>query len=224
MSSTNLPFHRSSYTITSPRLTIRTAQESDTPALLAHLQTPANFVWPCEKDLTLEKISARIGRWQDTQSQGANAFLIMTLNETGELLGQATYNCFEEVDDPAQQSDQTTQDAKEGEKEKKKAYLTDLGITLEHTHWRKGLGSEAYCALMEYAIADLGVQFFRCETGKTNEAWKGTVRNLGLGKYEEFGPTSYDKNIEGFRWIYSAEDWAVAKEELKKRGRWPLPL
>ncbi|PSS00696.1 hypothetical protein BD289DRAFT_423702 [Coniella lustricola] len=222
------PFHRSSYTITSPRLTIRTAQESDTIALMKHLQTPENFPWPCEQDITPEKLSQRLGRWQAMQSRGETAFLIMTLNETGELLGQASYNCFEQVEVATPMSAFETQAATsekgKSNEAKKKVLLTDLGITLEHSHWRKGLGTEAYCSLMEFAIVELGVRLFRCETGENNEAWKTTMRKLGLGRFEEFGPISFNDKLKGWRWRYSAEDWAVIKEELKESERWPLPL
>ncbi|KAK7218969.1 hypothetical protein V2G26_006972 [Clonostachys chloroleuca] len=48
---------------------------------------------------------------------------------------------------------------------------TDIGITIDHKHWRKGYGVEAFCGLVEFAHRELGCKLFRVETGLTNEPW-----------------------------------------------------
>lgn len=205
-------FPRETYEIASPRLIIRTAIESDAEGLHEFLTTPENFpFFPCSTTLTVEKLRGSIGKWKDMQPKGLNAFLVIILRQTGEVIGQGTYNCFEQVDDD---------DATAGGGDKK--LLTDVGVMLDHKHWRKGLGAEAICSLVEFAVEELGVSLFRTETAKENEPWRALVRSVGLGAFESFGPQSYDANGAGWIWKFDAEDWRKVKTELQEKGKWPL--
>lgn len=216
MSTSGPRFPRDEYEIVSPRLIIRTARESDAEGLLQYLQTPENFPYfPCEKDLTVEKLRGRVGRWKAMQPEGKNAFMVIILRQTGEVIGQGSYNCFEWTEPTAAAGDS-------GSEAKEKNLFTDLGVMLDHKHWRKGLGTEAYCSLMEFAIAELGCDLFRTETAAENEPWKATIRNLGLANVESFGPQSYDANVTGWVWKYDARDWQKAKAGLQEKGKWPM--
>lgn len=214
------PECRESYEITSPRLVIRTALESDTEGLHKYLTTPENFPYMSyNRELTVEKLRGTIGRWKNMQAQGLNAFLIVVLRDTGEIIGQGSYNCFEwvEVEDTGTTEGEAT-DAPEEQKKK----LTDFGVTLDCRYWRKGLGTEAICSLVEFAIEELDCSLFRSETAKENEPWRGVIRNVGLQEFETFGPQSFDEKFEGWNCNFDANDWQKVKAKRQESGKWPL--
>ncbi|KAJ4390798.1 hypothetical protein N0V93_004396 [Gnomoniopsis smithogilvyi] len=210
---------RESYEITSPRLIIRTALESDAEGLHQFLTTPENFPhMPFNAGVTVEKLRASIGRWKDMQAQGINAFLIIVLRETGEIIGQGSYNCFDWVEAPGT----TGAGAVNGPDKEKKKKLTDFGVLLDHRHWRKGLGAEAICSMVNFAAEELGCSLFRTETAEENEPWKAVIRSLGLKEFETFGPQSYDEKVNGWVWKFDADDWQKVKAKKQENGKWPL--
>lgn len=212
-------FPRESYEILSPRLVIRTALESDAEGLHRYLTTEKNFPHtPCNQDLTVEKLRGSIGRWKDMQAEGANAFLIIVLRQTGEIIGQGSYNCFEWVTVAPGTTKPDAGNAPEGSKKR----LTDFGVMLDHQHWGKGLGTEAVCSLVDFAIEELGYSLFRTETAEENEAYKSFIRKVGLQEFETFGPQSYDEMIEGWVWKFDADDWQRVKAKAQENGKWPL--
>lgn len=219
---TAVRFPRETYEITSPRLVIRTALDSDAESLHQFLTTAENFPHtPYNKELTVDKLRGAIGRWKNMQANGDNAFLIIVLRQTGEIIGQGSYNCFEWSQAPAAQvgggeADETSR------KTTKKKLLTDVGVMLDHRHWRKGLGAEAVCSLVEFAVEGLGCSLFRTETGKENDAWKGLIRCLGLSEFESFGPQSYDEKVQGWVWKFDADDWQQVRAKAQESGKWPL--
>ncbi|KAJ4425109.1 hypothetical protein N0V82_000164 [Gnomoniopsis sp. IMI 355080] len=210
------PSHRESYEITSPRLVIRTALETDAEGLHRFLTTPENFPhMPCDEKLTVENLRPRIDRWKKMQAQGSNAFLIIVLQETGEIIGQGSYNCFEWVESSGMTEGAVTK-APEWRK------LTDFGVLLDHRHWRKGLGTEAVCSLVNFAAEELGCSLFRTETAQGNEPWRAVIRSVGLQEFESFGPQSWDQKVEGWVWKFDAADWQNVKARKQESGEWPL--
>lgn len=212
MATSSKRFPRDSYEITSPRLIIRTAVDADVEGLHRFMTTPENFPYfPCNTTLQIEKLRGSITRWHEMQPKGLNAFLVIILKETGEVIGQGSYNCFDEV--------LVEQPTAAGES---KTLLTDVGVLLDHKHWRKGLGFEALCCMIDFAVEELGCGVVRTETAAENEPWKALVRSLGLGGVESFGPQSYDANVSGHVWKFDAQDWRAARAGLQRDGKWPL--
>lgn len=210
------PSSRESYQILSPRLVIRTAVTADAESLQKFMTTAENFPHnPCNTDITVEKLQTSIGRWHDMQRGGINAFLVITLRETGELVGQGSYNCFERIAENEEGEEKAAQHATG-------RLLTDFGVMLDHGHWRRGLGAEAVCSLVEFAARDLGCGVFRTETDEGNEPWRALLRGVGLAGFESFGPQSYDENVSGWVWKFDAEDWGRVRADLKEKGKWPL--
>ncbi|KAK1510146.1 acetyltransferase [Colletotrichum abscissum] len=80
-------------------------------------------------------------------ADGKNAFLVVETRDTDELIGYGGYNTSESVDPPDVQGS--------------KAYMTDIGIIIDHKHWRKGYGLVLISVLIEYAKNELGCQVFR---------------------------------------------------------------
>lgn len=208
--------HRESYEITSPRLVIRTALDSDAEGLHQFLTTPENFPYmPYDEKLTVDKLRTRIDRWKTMQAQGKNAFLIIVLQETGEIIGQGSYNSFEWAEAPGK-----TEGGATNAPEKRK--LTDFGVLLDHRHWRKGLGTEAVCSLVDFAAEELDCSLFRTETATENEPWRAVIRSIGLHEFESFGPQSWDEKVEGWVWKFDAGDWQKVKARKQESGKWPL--
>ena len=208
-------FARCAYEIQSPRLIIRTATTEDTEAYYKFLTTPENFPYEePEQGLTLEKLRARIGRLAESTAHGKNAFVIVTLCETGQLIGHGGYNTFESVD---YEQFLSLLDTPVGKK-----YMTDIGIAIAHTHWRKGYGLELLSALVEYAHGELGCELFRTETGIDNEPWRSLMRSAQLERFKGSHKASYDKNVDVWVWKFDANHWAEAKAKMKAEGKWYL--
>ncbi|KAI8625808.1 acyl-CoA N-acyltransferase [Xylariaceae sp. FL1651] len=134
------PFARAAYEIKSPRLIIRTAIQSDAEGMREFITNPENNPHTqTETECTIERMRTRVGKWQEFTAQGTNGFQVITLRSTGELIGYGGFNCFDLIEEPA-----GTADAR---------YLTDVGVMIAKSHWRKGYGLEAFCALTNYAFS-----------------------------------------------------------------------
>lgn len=209
------PFARSSYEIQSPRLIIRTPSASDAEAYYKLLTTPENFSYEeAEQGLTLERLRVRIGRFAESVARGENSFMVIALRETGQLIGHGGYNTFESVELGQFLS---ISDALPGKK-----YMTDLGIMLDYSPWRKGYGLELLSALVEYARGELGCELFRAETGTDNEPWRALMRSAGLAAFEGRHKASYDENLDVWVWKFDAGHWEQAKQKMEAEGKWPL--
>ncbi|KAK1450714.1 acetyltransferase [Colletotrichum cuscutae] len=118
------------------------------------MTVPENFPFgEPEEGLTFEKLPARMQKFAKMSADGKNAFLVVEPRGTDELIGYGGYNTPESVD-PPEFLDRTTLQGS-------KAYMTDIGIIIDHKHWRKGYGLELISVLIEYAKNELGCQVFR---------------------------------------------------------------
>lgn len=76
------------FTITTPRLTIRTAQPADAAPLHSFFTTPANY--GATPDLTLEALLARIDTWAGKTAAGESAFMIIFARPTAAAREEGT--------------------------------------------------------------------------------------------------------------------------------------
>lgn len=131
------------------------------------MTAPENFLFEePEKGLAVEKLRARIQKFAKMSAEGVNTFLVVELRGRNELIGYGGYNTFDSVD-PTEFLDQTTLPGSE-------THMTDIGIIIDHKHWRKGYGLESIS--IEYAQNNLGCEVFRAETGNDNEPWRALMR------------------------------------------------
>ncbi|KAL0939147.1 gcn5-related n-acetyltransferase [Colletotrichum truncatum] len=211
------PFPQEAYEITTPRLIIRSAVPEDGEALYNLLSTPENQPFgTVQPDISPESMSARIGRWKPMTVAGVNAFMMVTLRETGQVIGNGGYNCFEDAEG-------NSVARQEGDTEPRgRPYLTDTGVVLDHRYWGKGYGRETLCAKVDYAVEALGCSVVRVETADDNQPWRALMASLGLAPLETKGPVSYDEKIIGWVYRIDAETWRATRDDLKKRGKWPL--
>ncbi|KAJ0165921.1 hypothetical protein CTA2_9443 [Colletotrichum tanaceti] len=208
-------FARTAYEINSPRLIVRTATDSDADAFHGLMTNPENFPFEePEKNLTIERLRTRIGRFAEFTANGKNAFMVVVLRETGQLIGYGGYNTFESVD-PVEFLSETT--LSPGAK-----YMTDFGIIIDQSHWRRGYGLELVSVLVEYALVELGCELFRAETGDNNEPWRALMRAAGLADLEGRHQASYDANQEVWVWKFDSGHWKRAKEKMQAEGKWRL--
>ncbi|WYZ46651.1 hypothetical protein EsH8_IX_000876 [Colletotrichum jinshuiense] len=206
---------RSAYEVNSSRLIIRTAIDSDTESFHKLLTTAENFPFEePEKGLTIEKLRARIGRFAESTAQGKNAFMVVILHETNQLIGYGGYNTFESAE-PAEFLRETTLEP--GQKK-----MTDIGIVLDHKYWRKGYGLELVSVLVEFARLELGCELFRAETGNDNEPWRALMRAAGLAEFEGKHKASYDANQDVWVWMFDSGHWEQAKTKMQAEGKWLL--
>ncbi|KAF6820637.1 acetyltransferase [Colletotrichum musicola] len=201
--------------IRSPRIIIRTAVDSDAEAFLKFLTTPENVLFQeSEKDLTLDRIRTRIAKFAELTAKGKHGWVVFVLRETNEPIGYGGYNGSESVD-PTEFLPGTTT-LSPGEKRN----MTDLGIGIDHRHWRKGYGLEIFEALIEYARVNLGCEQFRTETGDDNQPWRSLMAAAGLGQFETREKASYDVNQEVWLWRFDVGHWEKSKTKLQGDGKW----
>lgn len=210
-------------TITSPRLTIRTAVPSDGEALVAYFSNPANFPWPAEEDLTLEKMLPRIGKWADATAKGQSAFMVIVLRETDQLIGFGGFNNLPRTEPlggkPAWEIRKASGEGT--------VLVADVGVSIDHQHQRRGYAKEAVCAVVEYGFQTLDCSYAHLDTQKSNEPMKALMSGLGIegveGDHSEpsedvaFGFASKSVNYE-----VDKAKWNSVREELSKKGTWPL--
>lgn len=150
--------------VTSPRLTIRTAVPSDAEALVAYFSNAANFPWPAETDLTLEKMLPRIQKWADATAAGRSAFMVIVLRETGQLIGFGGFNSLPRTEPLGAKA---TWEIRKGDGEGM-VLAADVGVSIDHQHQRRGYAKEVVCAVVEYGFEHLGCAYAHLDTQKTN--------------------------------------------------------
>ncbi|KAG7050662.1 acetyltransferase [Colletotrichum scovillei] len=232
------PFPQAAYNITTPRLIIRSAVTDDAEALCRLLSTPENHPFGgAQTNISPEIIRGRIERWGPDYASGKKAILMITIRETGDLIGCGGFNCFETAEgetcdvalkrkrdeEGREGGEDTAEDGITGEARRLiTPYLTDFGVVLDHRYWGKGYGREVLCGQVEFAVEGLGCSVVRVETELENEPWRAVMRSMGLSGLETKGPVSYgEKNIG---WIYKIDPptWSNSRGNLKKSGKWPL--
>ncbi|EFX04305.1 gcn5-related n-acetyltransferase [Grosmannia clavigera kw1407] len=224
-------FARPAHEILTPRLVLRTPTFADVDAHYCHNSTPENFPFDVrDTELTPEKARSEIERIIDKTAAGRAALLFFALRDTGELIGHGGYNVFQLLDPAVYLGIENKQDEMSADSADtttnialaQKQYLADIGIMLDHKHWRKGFGLETLSAMVEYAQTELGCGLFRIETDLANEPWRALMRAAGLGACESMHKATYDKDLDVWVWKFDTTHWAQAKETIKAAGKWPL--
>ncbi|KAG0195792.1 hypothetical protein BGX28_000608 [Mortierella sp. GBA30] len=225
-------FPPSSYEILTPRLIIRNAIPSDAETMARILSSPENMPYQQGNgSIPIDEMLRRQAKWNKMSSEGSNAFLIITLRETGEPIGLGGFNCFEpqpgSADAPASEpslGDCINPQPRSADTPTSgtSPYLTDIGVLIDQSLWRKGYATEALCASIDFAFTELKCQLIRLETDIKNEPWRALMRSMGFEDLEESGVVSFDGMTTG--WIYKTdvETWETTKAILKAKGKWPL--
>ncbi|KAL1868537.1 hypothetical protein VTK73DRAFT_3629 [Phialemonium thermophilum] len=191
------------YTINTPRLVVRSTVLSDAPAICALMINQANFPFDeVNPNLTTETYRERIARWAGATARLESAFMVVTLRDSGEIIGFGGFNLFRPGPNGS---------GREG----------DTGIVIDHRYWRKGYAKEAVCGTVEFGFGALGCDRMAMDTSAENEPWRAFMRNLGLGHTESKREDGRDGKWD---WVYRfpRATWEVAKQELKDKGQWPL--
>ncbi|KAG6356427.1 hypothetical protein INS49_015815 [Diaporthe citri] len=210
--------------ITSPRLTIRTAVPSDGEALVAYFSDHANFPWPVEEDLTLEKMLPRVDKWAEATAKGSSAFMVITLRETDQLIGFGGFNSLPRTE-PL--SDQPPWKIRKGSREGT-VLAADVGVSIDHHYQRKGYAREAVCAVVEHGFEKFGCAYAHLDTQKSNEPMKALMSGLGIegvegDDSEPLEDTAFSFASKAINYNVDRETWISVREELEKKGAWPFP-
>ncbi|ROW15876.1 hypothetical protein VPNG_02635 [Cytospora leucostoma] len=220
-----IPSAASGHTITSPRLVIRTARPADGEALVAYWTNPANFPWEAEKDLTLDKMLARIDKWAKATEAGKSAFMVIVLRETDEIIGFGGFNNLPYTR-PLGGEPIWRMTLKENTEEGA-VLVADIGISIDHRYQRKGYAREAICAQAEYGFETLGCAYAHLDTAKDNEPLRSLMRDLGIKEGEGDGGEAVDNAAfvyagRSYNYDFDKAAWEEIKNYIKRRGRWPL--
>ncbi|VUC26089.1 unnamed protein product [Clonostachys rosea] len=221
MESPSRPFARRSYEYRTPRLLIRTPTSVDEEAYYALSTDPGNYPYDeAETELTREALTEFIKRIPDYSFDGEAAFFVIELRETGEVIGLCGYNAFK-FQKPAQY-------LKRPGASSHPTWQTDIGLTIDYKHWRKGYGVEAFCGLVEYARRELDCNLIRVQTNLENEPWIKLMDKVGLSEFKKPDKVIFEnKNGEKgekdvWNWRFDAEDWAKARRVMVEAAKWPI--
>ncbi|KAK3185949.1 hypothetical protein K4F52_005172 [Lecanicillium sp. MT-2017a] len=205
------------YRIQTPHLIIRNLQDGDADGYYAMLSDRRNFTHdPIDTTLTQDEIPQRIQKLNSMASLGANGYVGFENRVSGKLVGHGGYNTFQMVDIreffgapdlPGMQK-----------------VMTDIGIMIDHRHWRKGYAREAFCALVEYSIQNLGCEVFRCESAQDNVPWHRLMDSVGMTAAVTDSLASYTANLRVSAWKWDVNFWYSAKSWMQDCGTWPLMI
>ncbi|KAJ0115087.1 gcn5-related n-acetyltransferase [Diaporthe amygdali] len=223
MPSTTPASAASGLSITSPRLTVRTAIPSDGEGLVAYFSNPANFPWPAETDLTLEKLLPRIDKWANATAEGKSAFMVIVLRETNQVIGFGGFNNLPRTEPLGNKPIwEITKGSEEGT-----VLVADVGISIDHQHQRQGYAKEAVCAVLEYGFSELGCAYAHLDTQKSNEPLKALVGSLGIkgvagDDSEPLEDAAFCFASKAINYDLDKATWDSLREELKSKDKWPL--
>lgn len=207
------PTHRKHHVIHTRRLVIRSAIPEDAQAIAALRGNPDNdFFGEADSDDPSTYLRRMI-RWQKASEEGRYAFmaiLLRPLSESstpaensqaeGEFIGFGGYNEFRWLQSPDGRANSVLE--------------VDVGTQIDHKHWRKGYGREAFVGLCEYAFTDLGAQQLSCDTDLRNTPWRELMKTVGLGEKEQ-AYVNLEEDLacdeESWLWRFTREDWKTAK-------------
>lgn len=163
----------------------------------------------------------RMVNWQKASEEGRYAFTVILLRSPsessspgeseqgeGKLIGFGGFNEFRWVKSLDGRVDNVLE--------------VDVGAQIDHKHWRKGYGREAFVAMVEYAFTKLGAEQLSCDTDFRNEPWRELMKTVRLEKNEqahvngEGHPACGDKS---WLWRFNRGDWQTAKAEMGKSGK-----
>ncbi|KAG0054652.1 hypothetical protein BGZ90_005934 [Linnemannia elongata] len=203
-------FPPSSYDIVTPRLVIRNAIPSDAEAMARILSSPENMPYQkCDDRIPTDEMLRRLTKWNKMASEGSNAFLPHSAD---------TPVSEPSLDDSIDLQPRSPSLPVSGTS----PYLTDIGVLLDHSLWRKGYATEALCASINFAFTELKCQLIRMETDIKNEPWRALMRSMGFESLEESAVVSFEGKTTGWIYMLDIETWETTKANLKARGKWPL--
>lgn len=190
---------------------------------MAYFGDQANFPWPVEKDLTLEKMLPRIDKWADATAKGSSAFMVVVVRDTDELIGFGGFNSLPRTEPLG---DQPAWKIRKGSGEGT-VLAADVGISIDHRHQRRGYAKEAVCAVVEYGFEQLGCAYAHLDTQTSNEPMKALMDGLGIKGIEGDGSEPGEDSAFGFaskaiNYNVDRATWNGIREELGRKGTWPL--
>lgn len=106
---------------------------------------------------------------------------------------------------------------------------SEIGGYIHHLFTGLGYGTEAFRAVINYALIDLAREEVVLGTKKGNVGFRGVMRSLGLEGLEgpgcawiEDGEWNGKEVKEGgkeesVRWVFRRREWEVAKRDVEKR-------
>ncbi|KAJ4417032.1 hypothetical protein N0V82_006386 [Gnomoniopsis sp. IMI 355080] len=202
------------YIITSPRLILRTPRTEDADPLMRFLSDPENFGY--EADLTIDDFKPRVERIAARTAAGENAFMIIILRETGDLIGFGGFNSLPRT------AMLNSKERKSDDILERKVLAGDMGVSIDHHHQRKGLAREAVCALTDFGFDTLGCGYMHMDTQEDNEGFRALMRHMGFTE-KKGGGVEVDDAVFKFAWKslnydWDQSTWRRVKDDLMKRG------
>jgi RimJ/RimL family protein N-acetyltransferase len=146
--------------ITSDRLNVRLAVESDLPALM-HVNGDAEVTrfLPYATWSSMADAQAWFKRMADLQATGTALQFVIGEKRTGSVIGTCLLFGFDEASARA-----------------------ELGGVLGRAHWRGGYGSEALGALIDCAFGSMGLRRLEGRLDPRNVSSRRLVQRLGFAK------------------------------------------
>lgn len=86
----------------------------------------------------------------------------------------------------------------------------NTGVVIDVNHAKKGYGSEAIIATLDYGFDEIGFEMIEQETQEVNEPYRALMKSVGL---EPFGKRVVPEEGEKVLWLYrvTREEWRGLK-------------
>lgn len=183
------------------RLVLRGSEVSDAPAYVAIFTNSLNMehdpLKNSPEEITVEKYEESLAKDSDGARKGENAFMTICLKNgdgtAGPIIGMGGYPYL-----PA------NAEGKPG----------NTGVLIDSAFTRKGYGSEALMATLDYGYDVLGFEDIEQCTHETNQPYRTLMQSMGL---EPFGERQEPDEMGIVRWNYTVNkaDWQTVKAQSK---------
>ena len=192
---------RITHRINSLRLVLRDPKVSDAPAYVAILTNPLNMEHDPLKDtpdeITVEKQERSIAKYSAGIRRGENALMAICLKNhdgtDGPIIGMGGYPYLP-----------SNAEGKPG----------NTGVLIDSAFARKGYGSEALIATLDYGFDVLGFEDIEQCTHENNRPYRALMESTGL---EPFGERQEPDEEGVVRWNYTVNKahWRTIKARLE---------
>ncbi|KAE9362907.1 hypothetical protein N431DRAFT_357873 [Stipitochalara longipes BDJ] len=221
------PWAKPSHALTTPRLLLRTALPSDAPAFTHLFSEPLNNPFggvvgnsrtEAEQLINLTKQGGPTG----STARGENAWLVVILPlpssselpegsdvlkaEGGLLIGSAGFNVFK----------------LEKDEEGNEFLRTDVGCLIDWRFQRKGYALETLEVIIEYGFSILKAKQITAGTNVENVPWRRLMDIMGIPNGTVTKGARPNGEGDELTYRFGEEEWEVAREKLKKDGKWYL--
>jgi len=190
--------------IETERLILRRPEVADALAYVAIFSNPQNIEYDPEAngpdEVTVAKYEQHLKETSEGNQKGEKALIAVCLKQTdgtaGPVIGMGGFPWL-----PANANGRPG----------------NTGVLIDSHYARKGYGTEALAATLDYGFDKLGFEVIEQDTEEINTPYRSLMRAMG---FEEYGQRQDKPDSKGFiRWVYAVNkaQWKGKREQVLAR-------